>query len=238
MGAAPPAALPSLPQEVGAISIRVVVADDHTLVRSGLRVLLERTPDIRVVAEAGDGREALALVARLRPDVVLMDVTMAGLNGLEATVRTVRAHRGVRVLVLSMHKTEEYVVHALQAGAAGYLLKDAAAELERAIRGVVRGETYLSAEAAQRVAAYEERYGSLAARDGRAAREPTPLTPREVEVLQLIAEGRTMQEIARTLAISQKTVETHRYRLMDRLNIHRVAGLVRYAVRIGLVQAE
>ena len=126
-----------------------------------------------------------------------MDVTMAGLNGLEATLRTVRDHRGVRVIVLSMHKTEEYVVHALQAGASGYLLKDAAAsELERAIRSVMKGEVYLSAEAAQRVSDYEERYGSLSARDGRAALEPTQLTPREVEVLQLIAEGRTMQEIA------------------------------------------
>lgn len=227
------------PRKAVAISIRVVVADDHTLVRSGLRLLLERTPDIRVVAEAGDGREALVLIERLRPDVVLMDVTMAGLNGLEATLRTVRDHRGVRVIVLSMHKTEEYVVHALQAGASGYLLKDAAAsELERAIRSVMKGEVYLSAEAAQRVSDYEERYGSLSARDGRAALEPTQLTPREVEVLQLIAEGRTMQEIAQILEISQKTVETHRYRLMDRLNIHRVAGLVRYAVRIGLVQAE
>jgi DNA-binding NarL/FixJ family response regulator len=226
-------------QEAVAIPIRVVIADDHTLVRSGLKVLLERTPDIRVVAEAGDGREALACVERLRPDVVLMDVAMAGLNGLEATVRTVRHHRGVRVIVLSMYGTEEFVVHALRAGATGYLLKDAAAsELERAIRSVMKGEVYLSAEAAQRVADYEERYGSLSAQDGRGAPEPTQLTPREIDVLQLIAEGRTMQEIAQVLDISQKTVETHRYRLMDRLNIHRVAGLVRYAVRIGLVQPE
>ena len=167
-----------------------------------------------------------------------MDVTMAGLNGLEATLRTVRDHRGVRVIVLSMHKTKEYVVHALQAGASGYLLKDAAtSELERAIRSVMKGEVYLSAEAAQRVADYEERYGNLSARDGRRPRADAT-DPAEVEVLQLIAEGRTMQEIARILEISQKTVETHRYRLMDRLNIHRVAGLVRYAVRIGLVQAE
>jgi DNA-binding NarL/FixJ family response regulator len=225
--------------EASTVAIRVVVADDHTLVRSGLIALLERTPDIRVVAEAGDGREALEVIERLRPDVVLMDVTMAGLNGLEATLRAVRERRGVRVIVLSMHRTEEYVVHALQAGAAGYLVKDAAvAELEGAIRSVMKGQVYLSAEAAQRVADYEERYGSLAVRDGRAALEPTPLTPREVEVLQLIAEGRTMAEIGQTLGVSQKTVETHRYRLMDRLNIHRVAGLVRYAVRIGLVQPE
>jgi DNA-binding NarL/FixJ family response regulator len=220
------------------MSIRVLIADDHTLVRSGLKVLLDRTADIRVIAEAADGREALTLIEQTHPDVVLMDVTMAGLNGLEATLRAVREHRAVRVIVLSMHRTEEYVVHALQAGASGYLVKDAAAaELELAIHTVMRGETYLSAEASQRVADYEERFGTVSARDGPALAQKQ-LTPREIEVLQLIAEGRTMQEIATTLAISTKTVETHRYRLMDRLNIHHVAGLVRHAVRLGLVQPE
>ena len=217
--------------------IRVLIADDHALVRAGLRAVLERTADIRVVAEAADGRAALALIARHRPDVVLMDVTMDGLNGLDATVRIVREHREVRVIVLSMHKSEEYVVHALRAGASGYLLKDdATTELEAAIRTVAGGATHLSPEAARRVAEYEERFGGIAARRGSGAQPD--LTPREREVLQLIAEGRTMQEIARILAIGSKTVETHRYRLMDRLNIHHVAGLVRYAVRIGLVQPE
>jgi DNA-binding NarL/FixJ family response regulator len=145
----------------------------------------------------------------------------------------------VRVIVLSMHKTEEYVVHALQAGASGYLLKDAAAsELELAIRAVMKGERYLSAQASQRVADYEERFGRVSVRDGIAVHARKQLTPREVEVLQLIAEGRTMQEMARVLAISPKTVETHRYRLMDRLNIHHVAGLVRHAVHLGLVEPE
>lgn len=219
--------------------IRVLIADDHALVRSGLRALLDRTPDIRVVAEAGDGREALALIADLQPDVVLMDVTMEGLNGLEATLRAVQDHRDVRVVVLSMHKSEEYVVHALQAGASGYLMKDvAASELVVSIRTVMRGETYLSPEASQRVAEYQERFGASAfqgAPDGPARHQ---LTPREREVLQLIAEGHTMQEIARTLSISPKTVESHRYRLMDRLNVHHVTGLVRYAIRMGLVQPE
>jgi DNA-binding NarL/FixJ family response regulator len=220
------------------MSIRVLIADDHTLVRSGLRVLLDRTADIRVVAEAADGREALAQIEQTHPDVVLMDVTMDGLNGLEATLRAAREHRAVRVVVLSMHRTEEYVVHALQAGASGYLVKDAAAtELELAIRTVMRGEAYLSAEAAQRVADYEGRFGTVSARDGPALAQ-NQLTPREIEVLQLIAEGRTMPEIATTLGISAKTVETHRYRLMDRLNIHHVAGLVRHAVRLGLVEPE
>jgi DNA-binding NarL/FixJ family response regulator len=178
--------------------------------------------------------------------VVLMDVTMAGLNGLEATMRAARDHRGVRVVILSMHNNEEYVVHAVQAGASGYLLKDVATtELETAIRTVMKGQRYLSAEAAQRVADYEERFGTITTKGGSPgspgsppARDPTQLTQREREVLQLIAEGRTMQEIATVLAISPKTVETHRYRLMDRLNIHHVAGLVRYALRTGLVQPE
>jgi DNA-binding NarL/FixJ family response regulator len=228
------------------VSIRVLIADDHTLLRSGLRALLERAPDISVVGEASDGREALRLIEEQHPDVVLMDVTMAGLNGLEATMRAVRDHRGVRVVILSMHKNEEYVVHAVQAGASGYLLKDVATtELETAIRTVMKGQRYLSAEAAQRVADYEERFGTITAQGGppgspgfAPSRDPTQLTQREREVLQLIAEGRTMQEIATVLAISPKTVETHRYRLMDRLNIHHVAGLVRYAMRVGLVQPE
>jgi DNA-binding NarL/FixJ family response regulator len=221
------------------VTIRVLLADDHALVRAGVRALLERTPDIRVIAEAADGREALGLIEQMRPDVVLMDVTMAGLNGLEATRRAVREHRPARVVVLSMHTTEEYVVQVLEAGASGYLAKDAAAEeLVRAIRTVMLGETYLSAEAAQRVAAYEERFGALTPRDGEDVLARRRLTPRETEVLQLIAEGRTMPEIATTLAISTKTVETHRYRLMDRLNLHHVAGLVRHAVHLGLVQPE
>jgi DNA-binding NarL/FixJ family response regulator len=223
------------PREGLGLPIRVLIADDHVLVRSGLKALLDRTPDIQTVAEASDGHEALALITTHRPYVVLMDLTMAGLNGLEATLRTVREHSGVRVIVLSMHKQEEYIVQALQAGASGYLVKDAAAsELLTAIRTVVSGATYLSPTAAQRVAEYQERFGALSARDV----PPQRLTQREREVLQLIVEGRTMQEIAGLLGISPKTVETHRYRVMDRLNIHHITGLVRYAVRIGLVQPE
>jgi DNA-binding NarL/FixJ family response regulator len=220
------------------LPIRVLIADDHVLVRSGLRALLDRTPDIRTIAEASDGREALALISQQRPDVVLMDLTMEGLNGLEATLRTVRDHSDVRVIVLSMHKQEEYIVQALRGGASGYLVKDAAAsELPTAIRTVVGGMTYLSPEAAQRVADYQERFGAICS-GGQPAPLLKQLTPREREVLQLIVEGRTMQEIAGLLGISPKTVETHRYRVMDRLNIHHITGLVRYAVRIGLVQPE
>jgi DNA-binding NarL/FixJ family response regulator len=217
------------------MSIRVIIADDHTLLRSGLRALLARTPDIRVIAEAQDGREAMALVGVHQPDVVLMDVAMLGLNGLEAAGHAAKHYPHVRVIMLSMHKNEEYVLRALQVGAAGYLLKDAAAgELEAAIRAVMAGEQYLSRAVAQQLADYEERFGGQRSEDNAFDR----LTAREREVLQLIAEGNTMQQIASTLGISVKTVETHRYRLMDKLNIHHVTGLVRYAVRAGIVQDE
>lgn len=219
------------------MSIHVLIADDHTLVRSGLRALLDRTTDIRVIAEASDGREALALIKTHQPDIVIMDVAMAGLNGLETLPRILRDHCAVRVIVLSMHKNEEYVVHALRAGAVGYVLKDAAAsELEQAIRAVMRGDMYLSPEASQRVADYEERVGIISNSHQAEGNTHAELTLREREVLQLIVEGRTMQEIASMLFISVKTVETHRYRLMDRLNIHHVTGLVRYAMRTGMLQ--
>ena len=207
--------------------------------RSGLRALLERAGDLRVIGEASDGREALTLIGQQLPDIVLMDVAMAGLNGLEATMRAVRDYRNVRVIVLSMHKNEEYIIQALQAGASGYLLKGASvSELTLAIRSVANGQVHLSPEVSQRVADYEERFGAIPNEVDAGARSPAELTPRESEVLQLIAEGRTMHEIARTLGISPKTVETHRYRLMDRLNIHHITGLVRYAIKAGLVQVE
>ncbi len=217
------------------MTIRVILADDHTLMRSGLRALLERTPDIRVVAEAQDGREALALIGIHQPDVVLMDVAMMGLNGLEAAHHAARRFPHMRVIMLSMHKNEEYVLRALQVGASGYLLKDAAAgELEAAIRTVMAGEQYLSPAVAQQLAEYELRFGTQQPQDNAFER----LTAREREVLQLIVEGNSMQAIASTLGISVKTVETHRYRLMDKLNIHHVTGLVRFAVRAGIVQDE
>lgn len=211
-------------------SIRVLLAEDHTLVRAGIRALLEGLPGVQVVAEAGDGREALQLVAAHRPDLVLMDIAMAGLNGLEATGRIVKEFPQVRVIILSMHANEEYVLQALRAGAVGYLLKDAGtAELELAVRAAARGEVYLSPAVSRHVVAdYVRRAGS----------ERTlldQLTPRQREILQLIAEGRTTKEIANILQVSVKTVETHRGQLMDRLDIHDVAGLVRFAIRVGLV---
>lgn len=215
--------------------IRVLIADDHTLMRSGVRALLERTPDIHVVAEAQNGREAMTLMEAHSPNVVLMDVAMRELNGLDATKTLIQKYPRVRVIMLSMHRHEEYVLRALQIGAAGYLLKDvAASELEIAIRDVMEGVVYLSPSIAQQLMAYQAQYGALPA----AIHPLDRLTPREREVLQLIAEGRTMHEIAGLLGISVKTVETHRYRLMDKLGIHHVTGLVRFAMRAGLVQDE
>ena len=213
--------------------IRVLLADNHTLVRSGLRALLENIDGIQVVAEAGDGREALHLIAVHQPDVVLMDIAMPEMNGLEATARVVKEYPNVRVVILSMHANEEYVLQALRSGAVGYVLKDAGlSELELAVRASSRGETYLSPAVSKHVVAdYVRRVGDESS-------SVKQLTSRQREILQLIAEGRTTKEIADSLYISIKTVETHRMQLMKRLDIYDVAGLVRYAIRIGLVFPE
>jgi DNA-binding NarL/FixJ family response regulator len=221
--------------------IRVILADDHALVRAGIRALLAGLEGVEVVAEASNGRHALQLVEANRPDVVLMDISMPELNGLDAVEKITRDFPKVRVIILSMHANEEYVLHALQAGAAGYLLKDAGiAELELAVRAVGRGETYLSPTVSRSVIEdYLRRLGSPAEVG---VLPPVPagaqLTPRQREVLQLIAEGRTTQEIAERLQVGVKTVETHRAQLMERLDIHEVAGLVRYAIRIGLITSD
>lgn len=214
-------------------TFRILIADDHSLVRAGFRSLLEQLHDCTVVAEVGDGREALRVVAELQPDVVLMDVKMPTLNGLEATARISRDHPAVRVVILSMYTNEEYVLQALRAGAVGYLLKDAAtAELQLAIQAAVRGEMYLSPSISKRVL---QDYIQLVGNGGSML---DALTSRQREVLQLIAEGRTMKEIAQALQISVKTAESHRTQLMERLDIHDVTGLVRFAIRAGLVTPE
>jgi len=209
---------------------RALLADDYTLVRAGLRKLLENLPNIEVVGEAGDGLELLALAEQLQPHLVLMDIAMPGLNGLDATARLVKSQPGIRVLILSMHQNEEYVRKALRHGAAAYLLKDAAPmELELALSAVLRGETYLSPAVSRGVVSdYVQRLRS----------EDQPgeqLSPRQREVLQLIAEGLSTKEIARKLDLSVKTVETHRTGLMKQLDVHEVTGLVRYALKLGLV---
>ena len=210
--------------------VRVILADDHTLVRAGLRKLLELVPDLTVVGEAQDGLELLTLVEQLQPDLVLLDIAMPGLNGLEAAARMARSWPRIRVLILSMHQGEEYVRQALRSRAAGYLLKDAAPlELELALKAVLAGETYLSPAVSKGVVNdYVQRL-----RDDDVT--GSGLTPRQTEVLQLIAEGHSSKEIARRLDLSVKTVETHRSQLMKQLDIHEVAGLVRYAIRMGLV---
>lgn len=211
-------------------SVRVLLADDHTLVRAGLRKLLESIPDVEVVGEADDGLALLALAAQLRPNLVLTDIDMPGLNGLEATARLVKLQPETRVVILSMHQNEEYVRQALLHGATGYLLKDAApVELELALKAVLRGETYLSPAVTKGVLSdYVQRL--------RADEKPgVLLTPRQREVLQLIAESYSTKEIARRLDLSVKTVDTHRSGLMKQLDIHEVAGLVRYAMRTGLI---
>lgn len=212
------------------VSVRVVLADDHALVRAGIRSLLEGIAGIEVVGEARDGHEVIELVERLHPNLVFMDIAMPGLNGLEACARVVKSSPGTAVIILSMHSVQEYALQALRAGASGYLLKDADfAELELAIAAVSRGETYLSPAMSSHLVADFRR---------RVADQPNPLerlTSRHREVLQLIAEGNSTKNIAAKLRLSVKTVESHRAQLMDRLDIHDVAGLVRFAIRMGLI---
>jgi len=212
---------------------RILLADDHSLVRAGIRTLVERIPNVEVVGEAGTGREALELVKSKLPNIVLMDIAMAELGGLEALPRIMKDFPSVRVIILSAHANEEYVIRALRSGAAGYMLKDAAtAELELAIASVSEHKTYLSPSISRTVInSYLERVGGQLS-------PLEQLTPRQREILQLLAEGRNTKEIASDLDISVKTVESHRLQLMERLNIHDVPGLVRYAVRSGLVSAE
>jgi DNA-binding NarL/FixJ family response regulator len=209
--------------------MRVLLAEDHRLVRAGIRALLSAVPAVDVVAEADDGREALRLAHEKRPDLVLMDISMPGMNGLEAAQRISKELPEIKVIIVSMHANEEFVFQALRAGASGYLLKHAgASELEVALETVMRGRTYLSPSL------------SMTVKGDPHLAEGSPLdrlTPRQREILQLIAEGETNRGIAQILGISVKTVDTHRTLLMHKLDIHDVAGLVRYAVRVGLIFA-
>lgn len=208
--------------------IRVLLADDHAIVREGLRALLSREPDMQVVAEAGDGREALRLAQETQPDVATMDLSMPLLNGLEAARQMAAWDRGPRPILLTVHGEDRYVLEALRAGVRGYVLKkQAAADLVRAIREVIGGSVYLSPGISAVVAG--------------AIRSPVPLpedslTAREREVLQLVAEGKTTKEISAILGVSVKTADAHRTRLMQKLDIHDIAGLTRYAIRQGMIQ--
>lgn len=212
---------------------RIVLADDHRLVRAGIRALLEDIKGAEVVAEAEDGREALRLIEKHQPDIALLDIGMPGLGGLEVAAQTAEISPGTRVVILSMHAAGPFVARALRVGVAGYLLKDAApAELTQAIAAVARGDVYLSPAISRQVV---EGFADGAA----TAEDPLGrLTARQREILQLIAEGRTTKQIAGDLNVSAKTVETHRSQLMERLGIHDVPGLVRFAIRVGLVSPE
>jgi two-component system response regulator NreC len=213
--------------------IRVLIADDHTLVREGLRALLEGRENFEVIAEASNGLEAVERAQEMRPDVVLMDITMPGLDGFEATRRIVKMSPAIRVLVLTVHETEDYFFRVLEVGAQGFLVKDAAStELVAAVMAVHQGGMFLHPPLAKRLV--EDYLRRVSTGEERASYED--LTSRQREILKLIGEGNTNQEIASQLSLSINTVQTHRSRIMDKLNLHSRAELMKYAVRMGLLR--
>jgi DNA-binding NarL/FixJ family response regulator len=216
--------------------IKVLIADDHTVVRQGLKALLEAEPDINIVGEADNGRQALRLAVNLLPDVVVIDVAMPQLNGLEATRQIIKAVPGIRVLVLSSYSDDEYVRQVTEAGAAGYLLKQtAAADLIRAIREARNGNAFFSPAISKRLL---ENYRETFLKGAPVGTRVDRLTSREAEVLQLVAEGKVNKQISAELCVSVKTVEKHRQQMMNKLNIHDVAGLTRYAISKGIIESS
>ena len=214
------------------MKIRTYIADDHAIIRDGLRALLEARDDIEVVGDSADGRQAVIDVNRLRPDVVIMDISMPHRNGIEATALLRASTPSARVIILSMHATSEHVFHALQAGARGYLLKNTAgAELVEAVRSVHAGKRYFSQKIADLLV---EDY----LREGRAASPIEALSGREREILQLISEGHTSAEVGRMLSLSPKTVETYRSRLMQKIGVEDLVGLVKFAILHGLTSID
>ena len=227
----PDSAKSATPQhDVHAERIRVLLVDDHALVRAGIRALIEMIEAVDVVGEAGNGAEALRSIERLNPHIVLLDITMPDMNGLEVLQRITSRFAGVRVIILTMHEAREYAVQALHFGAAGFIPKSAAAaELKDAIEMVMQGKTYVSAQTPQQTAA------RVVLNDDKQRELLDRLTPRQREILVRMAEGQSTKEIARALEISVKTVESHRSQLTERLSIHDVAGLVRFAIKAGLI---
>jgi two-component system response regulator NreC len=216
------------------MTIKILIADDHKIVRDGLRMLVEKQPDMVVVGEAENGRKAVHLALKMVPDVVIMDVTMADLNGIEATRQIHKGQSQIKLIALSMHSDRRFVAGMLEAGASGYLLKDCAfEELALAIQGVMSDRIYLSPE-----------ISDIVIRDYVHKLSPKPssayanLTAREREVLQLLAEGKSTKQIAVSLNVSIKTIESHRSRIMEKLNIHSIAELTKYALREGLTSLE
>ncbi|HKI70284.1 MAG TPA: response regulator transcription factor [Verrucomicrobiae bacterium] len=216
--------------------ITVLLAEDHTVVREGFRKMLEIEDNLVVVGEAQNGREAVALVKALRPDVVLMDIAMPQLNGLEATRQILKVLPATKVLILSAHNDDAYVKSATESGAVGFLLKQTSShEVCKAIREVQKGSTYFSPTVARRLHQLD---GKSSGRAGRSQSRHSPLTSREMEVLQLIAEGKANKQIAAELGIGMKTVEKHREHLMQKLDIHDTAGLTRYAISAGIIESS
>jgi DNA-binding NarL/FixJ family response regulator len=220
--------------------IKLMLVDDHLLVRAGVRMLLENRPDFEIIAEADNGLDAVDLAGKYLPDIVLLDIALPGLNGLEVTERIKKQFPTIRILLLSMHNSEEYVLNAMRAGASGYLLKDTGpSELELALRAVAKGESYLSPAISKHVIdGYLQRTNAEIPNNSPTNLPGTQLSPRQSEILKLIAEGHTTKEIAQQLGLKVKTVDTHRTSLMKDLDIHDIASLVRYAIRIGLVSPD
>jgi DNA-binding NarL/FixJ family response regulator len=216
--------------------ISVLIVEDHTMVREGLRMMFKLDPNIEVVGEAQDGRKAVVLAMELRPDVVLMDIAMPGLNGLEATRQLVRLLPGIRIIILSAHCDDAYVKSAVDSGAAGFLLKqDSTHDICRAIREVHQGGIHYSSSVTKRFVRINPRTRD---RSGKMAKKTSLLTSREMEVLQLVAEGKANKEVAAELGISIKTVEKHRGHLMEKLDIHDTAGLTRHAIASGIIESS
>jgi len=217
------------------LNIRVLVADDHAIVREGLGTMLSHQPDMTVVGLATHGREAIRMVDEYQPDVAIMDISMPELNGIDAISQMLPRHPNIKVIVLSIHETKPYVYRALKAGARGYLLKETAGlEVVDAVRAVYGGERYLSQRISDLV-----RDVSFRSLDG--SKEVSPLeqlSPREREILQLVAEGKTSQEIAERLALSSKTVDTYRSRLMRKIGVEDMAGLIKFAIQNGVISLE
>jgi DNA-binding NarL/FixJ family response regulator len=213
--------------------ITVLLADDHMLVRQGLRALLALDSGIQVVAEASDGREAVTLTKKHQPDVLVMDIAMPQLNGIGATRQIVAESPATKIIILSAHSDDPYIQRVLEAGAVGFLIKQSSAQcLSTAIREVMNGKKFFSPSIAKRILEQKPTPEKL-----RGAKSATGLTPRELEVLQLVAEGAPNKQVAAKLGISIKTVEKHRQHLMDKLNIHDTAGLTRYAIARGIIES-
>ena len=214
------------------MKLRILLVDDHKIVREGLRTLIEKQPGLEVVGEADSGRMALKLTRELKPDVVIMDITMPDLNGIEATRQIHSEIPGVKVIALSMHSDKRLVTGILMAGASGYLLKEDcdSVELARAIQAVASNQTYLSPKIGEVVIKDYMRHLSITT-----SSPFSILTPREREVLQLLAEGKSTKEIASSLHLSVKTIETHRNKIMEKLDIHSIAELTKYAIRERLI---